>query len=131
MFVQSGFLTPWTLSALAVHLSVLIATVVKGVFLCLAIGGRHLPPPLSSILGASSLPAIIQNSARHMLNTSASLSTQDHVLHHVVALDLVVKTQVDCVVKTQACAVWLFSTLLLSSKGKFHAESSARLHVSR
>ena len=55
-----------------------------------------------------------------MLNTSASLSTQDHVLHHVVALALVVKTQ--------ACAVWLFLTLLLSSKGKFHAQdSSARL----
>ena len=34
--VQSGFLTPWTLSALAVHLSVLIATVVKdGVFFVL------------------------------------------------------------------------------------------------
>ena len=49
----------------------------------------------------------------------------------VVALDLVVKTQVNRVVKTQACAVWLFSTLLLSSKGKFHTNSSARLHVSR
>ena len=34
-------------------------------------------------------------------------------------------------VKTQACAVWLFSTLSLSSKGKFHADSSARLHDSR
>ena len=68
-----------------------------------------------------------------MLNKSALLSTQDHMLHHVVALDLVVKTQVDCVVKTQACAVWLFSMLLLSSKGKFHTDtrSSARLHVSR
>ena len=66
-----------------------------------------------------------------MLNTSASLSTQDHVLHHVVALNLVVKTQVNRVVKTQACAVWLFSTLLLSSKGKFHAYSLARLHVSK
>ena len=62
-----------------------------------------------------------------MLNKSALLSTQYHVLHHVVALDLVVKTQVDLVVNTQACAVWL----LLSSKGKFHADSSARLHVSR
>ena len=71
--------------------------------------------------------AIIQNSAWRMLNKSASLSTQDHVLHHMVALDLMVKTQVDRVVKTQACAVWLFSTLLLSSKGKFHADSSARL----
>ena len=89
----------------------LIATVVRGVFLRLAISARHLPPPLSLILGASSLPAIIQNS--------------------VVALDLVVKTQVDREVKTQACAVWLFSMLLLSSKGKFHADSSARLHVSR
>ena len=85
----------------------------------LATGARHLPPPLSSILGASSLPAIIQNSASRMLNKSASVSTQDHVLHHMVALDRMVKTQ--------ACAVWLFSTLLLSSKGKFHADSSARL----
>ena len=58
-----------------------------------------------------------------MLNKSASLSTQDHVLHHVVALDLVVKT------RTQACAVWLFSTLLLSSKDKFNADSSARLYM--
>ena len=72
-----------------------------------------------------------------MLNKSASLSTQDHVLHYVVALDLVIKTQVDrvvkthvdLVVKTQACAVWLFSTLLLSSKGKFHTDSSARLYT--
>ena len=61
-----------------------------------------------------------------MLNKSASLSTQNHMLHHLVALDLVVEKQVDLVVKTQACAVWLFSTLLLSSKGKFHADSSAR-----
>ena len=62
-----------------------------------------------------------------MLNKSSSLSTQDHMLYHVVALDLVVNSQVDSVVKTQACAVWLFSTHLLSSKGKFHADSLARL----
>ena len=85
-----------------------------------------------------SLTATLENSAWCMLNKSASLSTQDHVLHYVVALDLViktqvdrvVKTQVDLVVKTQACAVWLFSTLLLSSKGKFHTDSSARLYMS-
>ena len=39
-----------------------IATMVRGDFLRLAIGVRHLPPPLSLILGAS-LHAIIQNSA--------------------------------------------------------------------
>ena len=76
-------------------------------------------------------------SSRHHSKFSLTHAQQvcftQYPIHHVVALDLVAKTQVDRVVKTrtQACAVWLFSTLLLSSKGKFNADSSARLHVSR
>ena len=49
---------------------------------------------------------------------------EDHVLHHVVALDLVVKThKLDSF--DYLLAVWLFSTLLLSSK------VSQLVHVSR
>ena len=69
-----------------------------------------------------------------MLNKSASLNNQDHMLHHVVALHLLVKTQVNHVFKTQACSVRLISTLLLYTefyKGKLHADSSARLHAFR
>ena len=40
-----------------------LLTVVRRVFLLLGIGVRHLPPPLSSNVSASYLPAIIQNSA--------------------------------------------------------------------
>ena len=55
--------------------------------------------------GASYLPTIIQNSAWCicMLNTSTSLSTQDHMLHHVVAPDLVVKTSRSCGQDTSLC----------------------------
>ena len=42
--------------------------------------------------------------------------------HHVFALNFVVKTTSSL---DYLLAVWLFSTLLLSSKGKFHADSSA------
>ena len=71
---------------------------VRDVFLHLAIGVRNLLPPLSSSVSTSYLPAIIQSSARRMLNKSASLNMpsirkEDHVLHHVVALDFVIKTQ--------------------------------------
>ena len=56
---KAVFLIPWTLSALAVHWSVLIATMVSDVFLCLAIGARHLSPPLRSSVSVSCLPTII------------------------------------------------------------------------
>ena len=65
------------------------------VFLHLAIGVRYLPSPLSSSVSASCLPAIIQISLTHAQQVCFTHAKykEDHLSHHVVALEIVAKTQ--------------------------------------
>ena len=87
--------------------------VIKGVFLCLAIGVPYLLLPLSSIVSASYLPAIIQIQLDVCSTKPASLSTQykeDYVLHHMVDIDFVVKTQAQFV-RLSLCCLALFNAL--------------------
>ena len=111
----------------SVHWSVLIATVVRQVFLHLGIEARHLLLPLSSIVSASYLPTIIQNSAWCMLNTVCvhSVPNVKKTTCYTTGLLLILWSRHKLDSFDYLFAIWLFSMLSLSSKGKFHADSSA------
>ena len=90
----------------------------QGRFLCLIIGVRHLPPPLGSSVSASCFPAIIQNSALHMLNKSATPTCLAQYSRRPCCCSRSRGQDISSIQST-------FSLLLGSFQGKFHADSSA------